>query len=63
MKVVCDRAALVEALALAGSVVPSRTSVPVLRSLAITAEDGVLSIDLDDLHRVVDDVTSDSEDL
>jgi DNA polymerase-3 subunit beta len=44
MKVVCDRAALVEALALAGSVVPSRTSVPVLRSLAITAEDGVLTV-------------------
>ena len=44
MKVVCDRAALVEALALAGSVVPTRTNVKVLRSLAINAEDGLLTV-------------------
>ena len=44
MKVVCDRAALVEALALAGSVVPTRTTAPVLGCLALTAEDGVLTV-------------------
>ena len=44
MKVVCDRAALVEALALAGSVVPTRTTAPVLGCLAITAAEGVLTV-------------------
>ncbi len=44
MNVVCDRAALVEALSLAGSVVPSRTTAPVLGCLALTAEDGLLTV-------------------
>ena len=44
MKVVCDRAALVEALALAGSVVPTRTTAPVLGCIAITAADGMLTV-------------------
>ena len=44
MKVVCDRAALVEALALAGSVVPSRTTAPVLGCLSLNAEDGTLTV-------------------
>ena len=44
MKVVCDRAALVEALALAGSVVPSRTTAPVLGCLSLRTIDGVLNV-------------------
>ena len=44
MNVVCDRAALVEALSLAGSVVPSRTTAPVLGCLALSAEDGILTV-------------------
>ena len=44
MKVVCDRAALVEALSLAGSVVPNRTTAPVLGCLSLTAEDGILTV-------------------
>lgn len=44
MKVVCDRAALVEALALAGSVVPSRTTAPVLACLLLETVDGILKI-------------------
>jgi DNA polymerase-3 subunit beta len=42
LKVNCDRAALVEALALASAVVPTRTTTPVLTCLKLTAKDGEL---------------------
>ena len=42
LKVNCDRSALVDALAMASGVVPSRTTSPVLTCLKLTAKDGEL---------------------
>lgn len=42
LKVNCDRSALVDALALASAVVPTRTTTPVLTCLKLTAKDGEL---------------------
>lgn len=44
MKVICDRSALAEALALANGVVASRTTKPVYVCVKLTTEDGLLSI-------------------
>jgi len=44
MKVICDRAALLEAVNLVGSVVLSRTSSPVLLCVKLTAADGTLML-------------------
>ena len=44
MKLVCSRDALAEALAIAGSVVISRSPAPVLLCLKLVAKDGLLSI-------------------
>src|SRR5690606_1109348 len=44
MKVICDRAALLEAVNLVGSVVLSRTSTPVLSCVKLTAADGKLTL-------------------
>lgn len=44
MKVVCDRATLMEALVHAGSVVPSRTTAPVLGCVALRTNGGVLNV-------------------
>jgi len=48
MKIVCDRAALLDALAMAASVVPNRSPAPVMLCLKLTAADGVLSIQATD---------------
>ena len=44
MKLVCSRDALAEALAVAGSVVVSRTPSPVLLCIKLTARDGMLTV-------------------
>lgn len=44
MKVICDRAALLEAVNLVSSVVLSRTSTPVLLCVKLTAADGALTL-------------------
>ncbi len=44
MKIVCDRAALVDSLTLASSVVMSRTTVPVLLCVKLSAKDGTLKL-------------------
>ena len=44
MKVVCDRAALNEALSISSSVIASRSPTPVLLCLKLVAHDGLLSI-------------------
>ena len=44
MKLVCSRDALAEVLAVAGSVVVSRTPAPVLMCLKLTAKDGMLTV-------------------
>lgn len=44
MKVICDRAALLEAVSLITSVVPSRSSSPVLLCVKLTAADGTLTL-------------------
>lgn len=44
MKLVCDRTALLDAIALAGGVVATRTPNPALLCLRFTAKDGILSI-------------------
>jgi DNA polymerase III subunit beta len=48
MKLVCDRSALLDALALAGSVVASRTPSPVLLCIKFVARGGVLTISATD---------------
>jgi len=50
MRVICNRAALLEALTVAASVVPSRTPKPVLQNLKLKAEDNVLTIEATDLE-------------
>ncbi len=50
MKVICDRAALVEAVNLVGSVVASRTPTPVLQCVKLTATDGQLTMAATDLE-------------
>ena len=45
LKVNCDRTALVDALALASAVVPSRTTTPVLTCLKLVGKDGELGPD------------------
>ncbi len=42
LKVTCDRTSIVDALAMASAVVPSRTTTPVLTCLKLTAADGEL---------------------
>ena len=44
MNIVCDRAALVDSLTLASSVVMSRTTVPVLLCVKLSAKDGTLRL-------------------
>ncbi len=48
MKLVCDRSALLDALALASGVVASRTPSPVLLCLKFAAKDGILTISATD---------------
>ena len=48
MKLVCSRDALAEALAVAGSVVVSRTPAPVLLCLKLEAKDGLLTVSATD---------------
>lgn len=50
MKVICDRAALLDALRLAGGVIVSRTPKPVLACVKLTAGDGVLTVAATDLE-------------
>ena len=50
MKVLCERAALVDALNVVGSVVPNRTPTPVLRCLKLSAADGLLMLAATDLE-------------
>lgn len=44
MKIVCDRTALVDSLTMASSVVMSRTTVPVLMCVKLSARDGTLKL-------------------
>lgn len=48
MKIVCDRTSLVDALTMASSVVVSRTTVPVLLCVKLTASDGSLRVESTD---------------
>ncbi|MCH7872743.1 MAG: hypothetical protein IID33_13685 [Planctomycetes bacterium] len=50
MKVLCERAALVDALNIVGGVVPTRTPTPVLRCLKLTATEGLLVLAATDLQ-------------
>lgn len=50
MKVICDRSALLEALALTSGVIVSRTPKPVLACVKLTAADGVLTVSATDLE-------------
>jgi DNA polymerase-3 subunit beta len=50
MKVICDRAALVDAVNLVGSVVVSRSPQPVLQCIKLTATDGQLTLAATDLE-------------
>jgi DNA polymerase-3 subunit beta len=50
MKVICDRAALVNAVNIVGSVVVSRTPTPVLTCVKLTAGDGRLTLAATDLE-------------
>src|SRR5262245_38057890 len=50
MKVICDRAALVNAVNVVGSVVVSRTPTPVLTCVKLTAGDGKLTLAATDLE-------------
>jgi DNA polymerase-3 subunit beta len=50
MKVICDRAALVNAVNIVGSVVVSRTPTPVLTCVKLTAADGRLTLAATDLE-------------
>lgn len=53
MKVICDRAALVEALGVVQAVVPSRTPKPVLQCVKLTAADGTLTLAATDLEAAI----------
>ena len=44
MKVICNRGALLEALNVAGTVVPTRSTMPVLQCVKVTAADDKLTI-------------------
>lgn len=48
MKIVCDRTSLVDAMALATSVVMTRTTVPVLLCVKLSAQDGALQVQATD---------------
>ncbi len=48
MRIVCDRTSLVDALTMASSVVMSRTTVPVLLCVKLSASDGSLRLDATD---------------
>ncbi|UCD75915.1 MAG: hypothetical protein JSV91_03145, partial [Phycisphaerales bacterium] len=50
MKVICDRAALLDAVTAVGSVVASRTPTPVLQCVKLSASDGVLTLAATDLE-------------
>jgi DNA polymerase III subunit beta len=50
MRVICNRAALLEALTVAASVVPTRTPKPVLQNLKLSAVDNVLTIEATDME-------------
>ena len=50
MKIICDRAALVEALNLVTSVTPTRTPKPVLACVKLTAAAGTLTLSATDLE-------------
>ena len=50
MKVICDRAALVDAVNLVGSVVVSRSPQPVLQCIKLTATEGQLTLAATDLE-------------
>jgi len=50
MKVICDRAALLDAVNNVGSVVASRTPSPVLQCVKLTAADGMLTLAATDLE-------------
>src|ERR1043166_8557986 len=50
MKVICNRAALLEALTVAGNVVAARTPKPVLLCVKLTAEDNALTLAATDLE-------------
>lgn len=50
MKVICDRAALVDALTLVGAVVAQRTPKPALTCVRLTAEEGTLMLDATDME-------------
>ncbi|MHC4908735.1 MAG: DNA polymerase III subunit beta [Planctomycetota bacterium] len=50
MKVICDRAALVEAMDVVGGVVAQRTPTPVLQCIKLTATDGLLRVAATDLE-------------
>ncbi len=53
MKVICDRAALLEALNLVGGVVATRTPKPVLTCVKLSAEDATLTLAATDLEVAV----------
>lgn len=53
MKVICQRNALLDAISVAGTVVPSRSPKPVLQCLKLTADDGKLTIEATDLEVAV----------
>jgi len=53
MKVICDRAALVDALSVVSAVVPSRTPKPVLLCVKLTAKDGTLTLAATDLEAAI----------
>jgi DNA polymerase III subunit beta len=50
MKVICDRAALLDAVNMVGGVVPSRTPTPVLQCVKLVAGDNLLSLAATDLE-------------
>src|SRR5262245_28521562 len=50
MKVICDRAALVDAVNVVGGVVVSRTPTPVLQCVKLTAAEGRLTLSATDLE-------------
>lgn len=50
MKVICDRAALVEAVNVVGSVVVSRTPTPILQCVKLSADEGQLTLAATDLE-------------
>ena len=53
MKVICDRAALVDALNLTAGVILSRTPKPVLQCVRLQASDGVLALSATDLEAAI----------